>query len=417
MTADPAESGRRTLLGAVYFTYFFCGLTLCFDNLFNPDFRILFGLSYRELMYTKPAFALTGLVFPLVAGSLAARFGYKKCLTLALLLFGAANLLVVPALHGRSYALLLGALFVMGLGFNLELVAGNPLMAALGRPETASSRVNLGNALGAVAQIIPPLLLAFVIFPSDALTTVEKVPVIQRLFLAFAAVLFVVAVVLSAVRDPLASGSASPAPGSAAAPAPRGGLRALFSRPRLTLGFAAIFLAIGVEAGFQGLYLNFLQDAARIPATKSLLWQTVNLTVFALGRLFGSFLQKRKDPARVLAAYAAASMVLLVPVVFARGAAAVAALTLSGFFYCVFFPTIYTLAIEGLGDLTPRASGFLVMGLSGISVIPVLQGAVADRAGLQGSYALGFLPWAFVLWYALRLRRGPAPAASGGDAA
>jgi FHS family L-fucose permease-like MFS transporter len=60
------------------------------------------------------------------------------------------------------------------------------------------------------------------------------------------------------------------------------------------------------------------------------------------------------------------------------------------------------LAIEGLGELTPRASGLLIMGFSGISIIPVLQGALADRIGLQLSFSIALLPWLFVLFYALK---------------
>jgi hypothetical protein len=72
-TARPRDAAQRALLLTTYFIYFFCGLTLCFDNIFSPDFRVHFGLNYRELMYTKPAFALTGVVLPYLAGLLASR--------------------------------------------------------------------------------------------------------------------------------------------------------------------------------------------------------------------------------------------------------------------------------------------------------------------------------------------------------
>jgi len=396
------KEARNPLLTTTYFIYFFCGLTLCFDNLFNPDFKIIFGLSYKQLMYTKPAFALTGIIFPYIAGLLSAKFGYRRCLGFAMFFFAAANLLVVPALHFRVYSIMLFALFVMGLGFNLELVAGNPLMAALGNLKTASSRINFGNALGAVAQIIPPLLLAFVIFPSDAIKSLDKIPTIEILFFVFAVVLFVVAVFTLAIRDSASTGAASAGSKTEIPSSGPSKSRGLLSHPHLILGFVAIFLAIGVEAGFQGLFLNYLQDTAKVPVTKSLLWQTVNLTVFAAGRLFGSLLQKKFHPAKILTVNLLFSMALLFPILFGKGVVAIAANTLAGFFYCIFFPTLYSLAIDGLGDLTPKASGFLIMGLSGISVIPVIQGAIADAHGLQSSYAIGFLPWMFVLWYSLK---------------
>jgi MFS transporter, FHS family, L-fucose permease len=396
---------RASLLWMTYFIYFFCGLALCFDRVFNPDFKIYFNLSYQQLMYTQPAFSVAGLLIAYLAGILAGRIGYKKSLTLAMLLFALGNLIIYPALHWHNFYLLLASMFIMGAGFNIQLVSGNPLMIALGEAKTASSRLNLGNALGAVGQVITPLLVTQ-IFASDSLTVEQKVPSIQKIFLTFAVVLFTVCFILSWIKDfKFKPGSAeNPLPESAPLPTEK---KTLWAHPHLLLGFLAIFLSIGAEGGIGGLYLNFLQDGkiAGLTSNQANWFFMINLTFFAIGRLTASWIQRKIKPERMLAIWVLISMGLMIVVLMAKGLAACWALTLLGFFICIFFPTLYSLAIEGLGELTPKASGLLIMGFSGISIIPVLQGALADRIGLQRSFAVAFIPWLFVLFYALKGHR------------
>src|SRR5581483_1113707 len=161
MTA-PETRSVRGLLYTVYFIYFFCGMALCFEGAFNPEFKEYFHLNYQQQQYTTFAknipFALA-----VVIGFLLPRAGYKNCLSIAMALFATGTLLLVPGLRSGNYTLVLVAFFVIGMGFNFQLVAGNPLLSGLGPPDGGSSRLNLGNALGAIAQIIAPFLLTLII--------------------------------------------------------------------------------------------------------------------------------------------------------------------------------------------------------------------------------------------------------------
>ena len=178
----------------------------------------------------------------------------------------------------------------------------------------------------------------------------------------------------------------------------------LWLRPKLLLGFVAIFLALGAEAGLFGLYRNYLEDPqiAGLTSHQSQRMFTVYFAVFACGRLVGSAVQKKIKPASTLVVGAIAALVLLGIIVTGKGALAVAAVTAIGFFVSIFFPTLYALAIEGLGEQTAKASGLLTMGFLGCAVLPVLQGWLADRPGLglQHSYGLSFLAYLGVLAYA-----------------
>jgi MFS transporter, FHS family, L-fucose permease len=176
-------------------------------------------------------------------------------------------------------------------------------------------------------------------------------------------------------------------------------------------GFVTIFLVLGAEAGLFGLYRNYLEDAkiAGLTTHQSQFMFTVYFAVFALGRLVGSAVQKKIHPATTLVFGATVALFLLAVIVTAKGPLAIAAITAIGFFVSIFFPTLYALAIEGLGEQTAKASGLLTMGFLGCAVLPVLQGWLADRPGLglQRSYALSFLAYLAVLAYAWKAMRRP----------
>ena len=232
--------------------------------------------------------------------------------------------------------------------------------------------------------------------------------VVGTLLLGFALVTFL-------VRSPAIGTSGPPSDRTALPPSTR---RAPWFTARLGFAFVTIFLALGAEAGLFGLYRNYLEDPrlGALAPTQSQRLFTLYFALFALGRVVGAAVQRRVRPATTLVGGALAALALLGVIVGARGPVALAAVTAIGFFVAIFFPTLYALAVDGLGDDTAKASGLLTMGFLGCAVLPVLQGRMADRLGLQSSYAVAFLAYIAVLAFAVNeLRRpsrpaGPAPA-------
>ena len=377
-------------------------MALCFEGAFNPEFKDYFHLNYQQQQYTTFAknipFALA-----VVIGFLIPRLGYKNCLSVAMALFAAGTLMLVPGLQSGNYVVVLTAFFVIGMGFNFELVAGNPLLSGLGSSEGSSSRLNLGNALGAIAQIIAPFLLTLII-PASVVGVEEKMPYMKGLFLAIGAVLVGICLLTLLVKTVDISAQLA-GTGSGSKEAIAGDT--LWTRPRVLLGFVTIFLVLGAEAGLFGFFRNYIEDptVAGFSSRASQQLFTVYFAVFALGRLVGSYVQKRVKPVSTLAFNAAAAIVCVGLLTVAKGSLAVLAIMLVGFFVSTFFPTLYSLAIEGLGEQTAKASGLLTMGFLGCALLPVLQGRLADTIGLQRSFGLCVVPYAFALFYALRICR------------
>lgn len=391
----------RSLLVAVYTVYFICGLAQCFEGFFLPEFKAHFALTYTEQMYTMFAKNMPFVCFSIAIGFLSRKIGFKNCLTVALLLFALGTWLLVPGLQRQQYGLVLLAFFIIGTGFNVELVAGNPLLSALGDPQGSASRLNIGNALGAVAQIVAPLMIVALV-PRTITSVRDKLPYIEGIFTVTAIVLAATAILTFFMKEARAAEALTP-PASAQSSQQTSSTGWL--QPKVVLGFVAIFLVIGVEASLFGLYRNYVEDpqVAGLSAYDSQRLFTVYFAVFALGRLVGSYVQKRVKPTTTMAVSLIIALLLLVVVVLANGWLAVGAITTLGFFVSIYFPTLYAIAIDGLGENTGQASGLLTMGFLGAALLPVLQGKLADTTSLPLSYAIGFIPYLFALVYVLRM--------------
>jgi MFS transporter, FHS family, L-fucose permease len=406
----PEQRPVRALLYAVYFIYFFCGMTQCFEGVFLPEFKEYFQLNYQQQMYTMFAKNIPFLL-AVAIGYVVKRVGYKNCMTLAMALFGAGTLVLIPGLQVHSYQLVLSGFFLIGVGFNCELVAGNPMLSALGPGRDASSRLNMGNALGAVAQIIAPATLSLII-PAAVVSVRGKLPYMQGLFAALAITLLAVALVTALMRNVDIAASFTEAPGAVGSNAGN-----IWTNLHLLWGFLVIFLTLGVEAGLFSFYRNYLEDpaVAGLTAHQSQRMFTIYFALFAAGRLAGAWTQRRIRPAAHLLLCLVAALGCLAGVVLSKGYVAVAAVTAIGFFISVFFPTLYALAIGGMGARTGQASGLLTMGFVGCAFLPVLQGRLADTVGLQNSYVLGIGVYLVAGLYALNCYRekGATEAAAG----
>lgn len=396
MSKNPATD---RLLYSVYFIYFFCGMAMCFEGAFMPEFKEHFQLSYQQQMYTMFAKNIPFVVFSILIGWLSKKIGFKNCLTIAMFLFAAGTALLVPGLNSGNYALVLLAFFIIGTGFNFELVAGNPLLSGLGDPSGSSSRLNLGNALGAIAQIIAPLII-LLILPATIVSVSDKIPYMNGLFLVISGILVVTGIltlvikeetiIFESTRDHQKMKSASG--------------ESIWKNKNLLLGFVAIFIALGAESGIFGLYRNYLEDPgiAALSSHDSYILYTIYFASFAIGRLIGAYVQKRINPALTLIFCTVTAMILLVFVILSHGILAVASITLLGLFISIFFPTLYAISIKGLGENTALASGLLTMGFLGAALLPVLQGKMADWLGLKYSFIVSIATYGYVLFFALR---------------
>jgi FHS family L-fucose permease-like MFS transporter len=386
------------LLFTVYLIYFICGMAMCFEGAFMPEFKEHFHLNYQQQMYIMFAKNIPFVIFSILIGLLSKKIGFKNCLTVALFLFAAGTALLIPGLLHTDYYLLLTGFFILGIAFNLELVAGNPLLLGLGDSSGSSSRLNLGNALGAIAQIIAPIIIILIV-PATVVTISGRIPYINGIFIAIAIILAFIGILTLMIKDIRISSFEKKTDENSQF----SGLTIILKNKKLLLGFLAIFLTLGTEAGIFGLYRNYVEDLsiAGLSSRQSYTFFTIYFAVFAAGRLTGAYVQRRAKPAITLVYSTIIAMILLLLMITVNGNIALISVTLIGFFISIFFPTLYAISIEGFGSETGLASGFLTMGFLGAAVIPVLQGKLADLIGLKYSFLIGIAAYGYVLYYSL----------------
>ncbi|MBF5092567.1 sugar MFS transporter [Novosphingobium sp. NBM11] len=394
-----------TLLASLFFMW---GFITVINNTLLPHLRSVFDLNYTQTTLIESVWFIAYFVASIPSAKLIEKAGYQKALVIGLLVMAAGALGMMLAASIPSYGVTLAMLFVIASGITLLQVAANPYVAVVGKPETASSRLNLVQAMNSAGTMLAPMFGAYLILGRSkggtasadvVLTPAERLADAQSVILPYglvAVVLVVLAVVIA--RFPL------PAMGSATlrlAPEERRKL-SLWKHRNLVFGVPAIFIYLIAEIGVANLFVNFVSQPtiANLTHEQAGRYLTFLWGGMMVGRFLGSAIMQKVDAARVLAAFSVGAFVVMLVTVFTTGPAAMWALILVGLFHSIMFPTIFTLGIRGLGPLTEEGSGLLIMAIAGGALV-VVQGWLADSYGLQTSFLLTAACELYVLFYAL----------------
>ncbi len=435
--------------------FFVWGFLMTWNDLLIPRFRDVFQLSFFRAMLVQFAFsggyAIGSVVYYICGvlfGDLLARIGFKNAILLGLVLAGAGSGLFVPAALADSYSLFLFGLFVIGLGFAMIQIAANPYVIALGPEATGSSRLNLAAGFSSVGTTLGPLLGGWLIFRVFSDPGSSPLNTVRGPYLICCVAFLLLAFLFSALRLPAIQAERPP----------RRNWGAL-ALPSVLLSVLAIFLYVGTEVTIGSSIVNFLglpgiaglthEEASR---SLALYWcglmagrfmgatalsnlsgraKTGLMTLIPAGMLlavayfFGrwaalhylpclvllliSFVLGQVSPARLLFLFAVCMMALLIVAIACSGSTARWAILGTGLFCSIMWSNIFSLALQGLGRFKNQAAALLIMAISGAAILPPLQGAVADRWGMQASFVVPLLAITYVAgfgWY--RYRRGPA---------
>jgi FHS family L-fucose permease-like MFS transporter len=387
--------------------FFIWGFSTVIVDTLIPRLKALFELSYAEVMLSQFAFFLSYFIFSLPAAALLNRIGYFRCIVTGLAVMAAGGLMFAPAASLGVFPLFLVALFVMATGITLLQVAANPLIANLGDPKTESARLTLAQAFNSLGTFLAPLVGSAVILkgsltapdpattPPDLLAAARSAQAhaVQLPFVTIAGVLVVMAIIFWAYRN---HAGAPPTSSSHSRTSIVGLLKA---HPALSLGCVSLFVYVGSEVTVGSIMTNYLmqprvlgwsaQDAARLV---SLYWGGA-----MVGRFLGSLVLRRYQPAKVLAACAIAAALLALISSVSGGYLAGATIIAIGLANAIMFPTIFSMAIAGLDEDTPLASGLLCMAIVGGAILPPLAGSVADHFSLAAAL---LVPAAGYVWIA-----------------
>ena len=440
--------------------FFFWGFVAASNDILIPVFKKAFDLTQGQSQFVSLAFYISYTVGSLLymgvslllKQDLVNKIGYKNGLALGLVISALGTLLFYPAANLGSYPLMLGGLFIVGLGFSLQQTVANPLAIALGPIHTGSQRLTLAGGINNLGTTIGPLIVSFAIFGAKANgntdMSIESVK-IPYLILGLAFLLMAVLLKFSSLPEhPQVSEEVQKETTSAKSSA--------IQFPQLVMGMIAVFLYVGVEVSTAANLPAYMEsklgfDIADIAPYVSLYWASLmigrwtgsveaftdNMNTQKILRFiapylaFGVFLfvnaiakhdltpfyvyglvilvlifadmASKGNPARMLWIFSTLGIVALFIGMFTNGMVSVYAFTSVGLFCSTLWPCIFTLAVSGLGKHTSQGSSFLIMMIMGGGIISWLQGLVSESVGIQGSYIVGVLCFTYLVFYAWKV--------------
>jgi FHS family L-fucose permease-like MFS transporter len=489
-TAGPQPSYGAPL-ATVTTLFFMWGFLTCLNDILVPHLKSIFDLNYAQAMLIQFAFFGAYFIFSIPSAKIIDWFGYQRSMVAGLVTMGLGAFLFVPAASGPSYPLFLCALIVLAAGITCLQVAANPYVTVLGKPETASSRLNLTQAFNSLGTFLAPFFGGLLILTTTTMSVGEiralgtdalqayrlhEAATVKTPYVGLGIALVLLAIAIGTFRLPKIEHAQH-----------KVGERvndSIWKHPNLIFGAIAIFVYVGgevsigsflvnyfgqpeiggltekVAAGFVALYwggamvgrffgsallsgaksaymamasaggaLFFLisswvarafADNLAAPAghfsLASILWAIVNILVtarplFALVAVVAALLailtslrggRLIAPTGMLLGLCAVCATALVATSMLTSGHVAMYSIILVGFFNSIMFPSIFTLGVAELGPLTGDGSGIMIMAIVGGAIIPVAQGAIADRIGIHHAFFLPVLCYLYILFFALR---------------
>jgi FHS family L-fucose permease-like MFS transporter len=305
---------------------------------------------------------------------------------------------------------------VVASGLSFLETSANPMIAAMGPPESADQRLNFAqmfNPLGTIAGVFlgKELILSDQQLTADQVQAMEpaaqtawragELAAVKLPYLGIASVVLLWALLVAVVKfPPLARRIATDTDASS------GGFRGLHAFPRYWLGVIAQFAYVGAQVGVWSFMIRYTQfnapGTAEKVAANNLI---ITLTLFFAGRFIGTLLMSRFRPAGLLAVFAAADVALCIVAGSASGNVGLYALMATSFFMSIQFPTIFTMSLRGLGSHAKSGASFLVMAIVGGAIIPPLMGLISDASSINVAMFVPAVCFAVVMAFGLKSRQ------------
>jgi MFS transporter, FHS family, L-fucose permease len=339
------------------------------------------------------------------------KIGYQKTMVVGLATMSLGALLFVPAASIPSFPLLLTGLMIMAAGITGLQVSANPYVLVLGRPETASSRLNLTQAFNSLGTTLAPLLGGMFILKAAPLAAeqlkqlspqalhayrMDQVATVKMPYIVISIALILLAVAIAIVKLP-----------NIEQPAVNPGEKtkdSIWKHPNLLFGALGIFTYVGAEVSIGSFMVNYLgqPEIAGFSPKVAAGYVSFYWGGAMVGRFIGSAVLQKVKTGRLLAFCAVCSATLVTVSMLTSGNLAMWTMLAVGLFNSIMFPSIFALGIAELGPLTGTGSGLMSMAIVGGAIVPLIQGAIADHSGIHHAFLLPVICYLYILFFALK---------------
>ncbi len=405
------KAGRKSyvtsisIIGALFFIF---GFVTWLNATLIPYLKISCGLeSNLQANLVAFAFYISYFFMALPSSWILKKVGFKSGMSLGLLVMALGALIFIPSAMTRQFGLFLAGLFIQGTGLSLLQTASNPYVTIVGPIESAAKRISIMGICNKVAGIISPLVLGGIVLHNiDGITAnlaamgpeareAELSALASRVIAPYAVMALVLAGLALAVRlSPLPE--AEEEDGAAL----DGGGNSIFRFPYLFLGVLAIFLYVGAEVIavdtqiLYGQWLGFKMGNAKF-------FSSLTLGAMVAGYIVGIVsIPRFISQDRALVYFSILGIIFSLLALFTGGFLSVLFIALLGFANSIMWPAIWPLAIEGLGRFTKLGSAFLIMGILGGALLPLVYGYFADIMGNRSAYWVLIPCYLYIFYYA-----------------
>ena len=426
--AADAGTSMKSALAMVTTLFFLWGFITSLNNILIPHLKSVFTLNYAEAMLVQTFFFAAYFVFALPSGKLIDWIDYKWTMVIGLIVMAIGSLLFIPAAMVPSFPLFLFALSVIAAGMALLQVSANPYVSALGPAKTSASRLNLAGAFNSLGTTVAPyfgslLILGIAPLAPAALRAldpaalhaykVSQASVVKLPYMGIAVVLLAFAVAMALFKLPDLSGQ------HATQNQKERGQHSIWEYKHLLLGVVAIFVYVGAEVSIGSFMVNYLNrpEIGNLSLKAAAGFVAFYWGSAMVGRAAGAGLTQKLHAGSVLGVAAVVAFALVATSILSLGALAMWSLILVGLFNSIMWPNIFALALADLGPLTNKGSSLLVAAVIGGALIPLAQGALADRIGIHHSFVISMLCYVYILFYGFKGSKVPAHLASAPHAA
>lgn len=376
--------------------FFLWGLAHSILDVLNKHFQeTMEGVGKTESALVQAVMYGGYFVMALPAGQIIKRYGYRAGVITGLLLYGIGALLFIPGGQLLSFPFFLFSLFVIGCGLTCLETSANPYVTVLGNAEGAARRINLSQSFNGLGWIVGPLIGGHFAFAVGADKGSIAIP-----YAIIGVVVLCVALVFVQVKLPEVQADGVAQTESAHA------TDSLWQHRNFVYGLIALFLYVAAQTGINSFFINYVTEHASVSnVNASLLLGFGGMGLFMAGRMGGSWLMLRVRAERVLLYCAVGATLAMAVLLSGAGVAGVAAFMLCYLCESIMFPTIFALALKGVGQHTKRASSFLIMSIVGGAIAPVLMGLIADHASMAMAFIVPLCCFVVIAAYAARFAR------------
>jgi MFS transporter, FHS family, L-fucose permease len=390
--------------------FFMWGFLTCLNDILVPHLKSIFDLSYARVMLIQFAFFSAYFLFSIPWSKIVNAIGYQKSMVAGLLCMAVGAFLFVPAASSASFSLFLGALIVLAAGITGLQVAANPYVVVLGKPETASSRLDLTQAFNSLGTTIAPKLGGLLILASAPLaieeirtlspTALHLYRVQQAASVKMPYTVIGIALLLLAVL--IATSKLPTIPHAEYRPEAKG-VDSVWKHPNLVFGALGIFAYVGAEVSIGSFLVNYFgqPEIAGFSAKTAAGYVSFYWAGAMIGRFLGAGLLRKFRAGHLLGAFTICTSLLVSLSMLTHGHFAMWSILAVGFFNSIMFPTIFSLGVAELGPLTGNGSGILNMAIVGGAIVPLIQGAIADHIGIHHAFFIPVICYLYILYYAL----------------